>query len=139
MIFWKLKWKHKKWFIINQLFIFIALLICLIISWNVNKITLPTNVEKLGSSVGFITTTLVFILAIMNRLGTLFKVKSLGFAFMYIMFLGVKFIIDPVTYTIGLMLIPLLIDDILFRPIWNNIWYNEYDGIVKVQDIGKLQ
>ena len=132
MIFWQLNAKHKRNFLINQAAVIIALIVCLIISWNINKIELPTNIEKLGSSLGFVTTTSVFVLAVMNRISGLFRIKSLGFAFMFLMFIGVRFIIDPVIWTVGLMTIPLFIDDIVFRPYWNNIWYNQYHGVVKI-------
>lgn len=133
MNFYKLKAVHKKWFIINQLFIILMLLIALIISWSVNKVELPTNTSKLVAGASFIMSLSFFALAVLNRIGNLFKVKSIGFIFIFVMFLGFKYIIDPVVWTVGLLTIPLLIDDIIFRPIWMNIWYNQYDSVVKIQ------
>lgn len=133
MNFYKLKAVHKKWFIINQLFIIIMLLIALIISWSVNKVELPTNTSKLVAGASFIMSLCFFALAVLNRIGNLFKVKSIGFIFIFVMFLGFKYIIDPIVWTVGLLTIPLLIDDIIFRPIWMNIWYNQYDSVVKIQ------
>lgn len=134
MNFYKLNRKHKKWYIINQILIIAALVAMLAISWSINKVELPTNVERLSASTGFITTTIFFILAVLNRLGNLFKIKSLGFIFLFLMLIGVKYIIDPLVWTVGLMSIPLAIDDLICRPIWMNIWYNQYDSIVKIKE-----
>ena len=108
--------------------------ISLLISWKVNNIQLPTNTEKWSAVAGFMLTTAFFVLAVLNRIGNLFKVKSMGFVFMFAMFLGMKMIIDPVVWTVGLLCIPLLIDDLIFQPIWKNIWYNEYDSVVKIKE-----
>lgn len=133
MNFYKLKPVHKKWYLINQLFIIAMLFTALAISWSVNKVILPTNTSKLVASASFMMSLGFFVLAVLNRMGSLFKVKSMGFIFIFVMFLGFKYIIDPIVWTVGLLTIPLLIDDIIFRPIWMNIWYNQYDGVVKIQ------
>lgn len=134
MQFWKLKWKHKKWFLINQAIVIILLIVAAIIAWVVTKVELPSNVSKLRASAGWIVSFFVLVLALLNRIGALFKVRSAGFLVLFIMFLGLGSIIDVVTWTLGLMLIPLLLDDIIMRPIWLNIWYNEYDGVVKIYE-----
>lgn len=134
MQFWKLKWKHKKWFLINQAIVIILLIVAAIIAWVITKVELPSNVSKLRASAGWIVSFLVLVLALLNRIGALFKVRSAGFLVLFIMFLGLGSIIDVVTWTLGLMLIPLLLDDIIMRPIWLNIWYNQYDGVVKIYE-----
>lgn len=134
MQFWKLKWKHKKWFLINQAIVIILLIVAAIIAWVITKVELPSNVSKLRASAGWIVSFFVLVLALLNRIGALFKVRSAGFLVLFIMFLGLGSIIDVVTWTLGLMLIPLLLDDIIMRPIWLNIWYNEYDGVVKIYE-----
>ena len=134
MQFWKLKWKHKKWFLVNQAIVIILLIVAAIIAWVVTKVELPSNVSKLRASAGWIVSFFVLVLALLNRIGALFKVRSAGFLVLFIMFLGLGSIIDVVTWTLGLMLIPLLLDDIIMRPIWLNIWYNEYDGVVKIYE-----
>lgn len=132
MIFWKLNSKHKKWFLINQIAVITALLIALILSWNISKIELPSEGSKLVAGFGFITTFGFFIAAALSRIGNLFKIKSVGFVFIFFMFLGLQYIIVPMTWAVGLMLIPMVIDDLVFQPIWQNIWYNNYDNFVKV-------
>lgn len=134
MQFWKLKWKHKKWFLINQAIVIILLIVAAIIAWVITKVELPSNVSKLRASAGWIVSFFVLVLALLNRIGALFKIRSAGFLVLFIMFLGLGSIIDVVTWTLGLMLIPLLLDDIIMRPIWLNIWYNQYDGVVKIYE-----
>lgn len=134
MQFWKLKWKHKKWFLINQAIVIILLIVAAIIAWVITKVELPSNVSKLRASAGWIVSFLVLVLALLNRIGALFKVRSAGFLVLFIMFLGLGSVIDVVTWTLGLMIIPLLLDDIIMRPIWLNIWYNQYDGVVKIYE-----
>lgn len=111
----------------------LLLIIALIVSWKISDIHIPTNVGRLTAGAGFVTTTLLFALAILNRISALFKIKSVGFFFMFLMFLSIKTIIDPLVWTTGLLFIPLLIDDIVFKPIWLNIWYNQYDGVVTIK------
>lgn len=132
MIFWKLKKKHKKWYVINQIFIIVCLAAALITAWKINKITLPTEGSKMIAGVGFISTIGIFVAAVLSRIGNLFKVKSVGFIVMWFMFLGLQYILQPMIWAIGLMLIPLLIDDMIFQSIWKNIWYNQYHDHVKV-------
>ena len=134
MQFWKLKYKHKKWFLINQAIVIILLIVAAIIAWSITKVELPSNVSKLRASAGWIVSFFVLVLALLNRIGALFKIRSAGFLVLFIMFLGLGSVIDVVTWTLGLMLIPLLLDDIIMRPIWLNIWYNQYDGVVKIHE-----
>ena len=128
MIFFKLSPKHKKWFIINKALVFLALVICLFIAVNMAGVTLPTNESKLSASLGFILIFGVMMLAFMNRISTLFKIRSMGFLVLWLLFLTLDHIIDPLKLAFGLMLIPLVIDDLILHPIWMNIWYNQYDN-----------
>lgn len=128
MIFYKLNKRHKKLFILNQLLVFILIVIAVIVAMAQVKVSLPTNEAKLSASMGFILITFVMVLAIMNRLGTLFKLKSFGMLIFFLLFVFLDKIIDPVKIATGYILIPLLIDDIIFKPIWHNIWYNNYDN-----------
>ena len=127
MIFYKLSAKHKKWFIINKIIVFLALVICLFIAVNLAELKLPTNESKLNASLGFILILGVMMLAFMNRIGALFKIKSVGFFAFWLVFMSLDYIINPLKWAFGLMMIPLLIDDMILGPIWMNIWYNEYD------------
>ena len=127
MIFYKLSTKHKKWFIINQIGLFIALFIMFLVALNVAGLKLPSNESKISATFGFILVGIVLMFALLNRISILFKIRSIGFVILWAMFMLLEYIIDPLKWAFGLMMIPLLIDDMIFKPIWNNIWYNEYD------------
>ena len=70
MIFYKLNKRHKKLFILNQLLVFILIVIGHCSNGQVK--VLPTM--KLNSH-QWVLITFRMVLAIMNRLGTLFKLK----------------------------------------------------------------
>lgn len=127
MIFYKLSAKHKKLFIINQICLIIALLIMFLIALNVAGLKLPTNESKISATFGFILVGIVLLFAILNRISVLFKIRSIGFVILWSMFMLLEYIVDPLKWAFGLMMIPLLIDDMIFKPLWNNLWYNEYD------------
>ena len=127
MIFYKLSAHHKKLFIINQIVLFVALLIMALIAINMAGLKLPSNESKISATFGFILVGIVLLFALLNRISILFKIRSIGFVILWSMFMLLEYIIDPLKWAFGLMMIPLLIDDMIFKPIWNNIWYNEYD------------
>lgn len=133
MIFWKLKPKHKRKFIVQKGLVLLALAVALFIAWQRAQIPMPTNVERIMVPVGFITTTSVFVLAILNRVGSIFKIKAFGFIFMALMFTAIQYIVEPLVFTTWLMSGIMLIDDIISGVYWNNLWYNEYDGYVRIQ------
>jgi hypothetical protein len=127
MIFYKLSAHHKKWFIINQVVLFIALIVMFLIALNLAGLKLPSNESKISATFGFILVGIVLLFALLNRISILFKIRSIGFVILWSVFMLLEYIIDPLKWAFGLMMIPLLIDDMIFKPIWNNIWYNEYD------------
>lgn len=134
MIFYKLNSKHKKYFIINKSIVILALIIMFFQALSIEGISLENNVEKMGAGVGFVMITLVLVLALSNRIASVFKIKSIGFLILFLLFLGIENIISSIRLATGLMMIPLLIDDIVFRPIWLNIWYNQYDNLVRIEN-----
>ncbi len=94
MIFHVLSRKHKKKFIINQLVVVLLLILSLIIAWQVNDVVLPTSADKLTASAGFVTSFGVLLFAILNRVGSLFKVRSLGFFILFLLFATIKTVLD---------------------------------------------
>lgn len=127
MIFYKLSPKHKRLYIINQIVLFMALIVAFAVAINKSELELPTNALKLKASAGFVMAAMILALAFMNRLGVLFKIKSMGFVILFLFFSFLQTINAAIVWTTGLMLIPLLIDDIVIRPMWLNLWYNVYD------------
>lgn len=127
MIFYKLNPKHKRLFIINQLLIFTSLIICFGIALKVSGVNFVDNQSKISGMFAFVIVLFILVLALMNRIKILFKVKSFGFLIFFLMFVFIEKVIDPMQWALGLMMIPLLIDDLVLRPLWLNLWYNYYD------------
>lgn len=69
----------------------------------------------------------VMAIAFMNRLKSLLKVKFFVFLVMWVLLSSLDMVMDTLIWTIGLVLIPLMIDDLIMLPIWRNIWYNNYE------------
>ena len=115
MIYHALSKKHKKQFMINQLVVVAALVVALIVSWQVSGIQLPTSADKLVASAGFVTSGGVLLLAILNRIGTLFKVRSFGFLIFFLLFATIKTVLDVLMWTTGLMFLVLLLDDLIMK------------------------
>lgn len=127
MNFYKLNPKHRKWFIINKTVIILLLIVCFFIGLNLANVSLPTVEEKLSVGFGIIFALGILMLAIFNRLNLFSKLKFMPYLVLFILSLSLKSVIDAVVWSSGLMIIPLIIDDCIFTPIWNNIWYNNYD------------
>ena len=125
--FFKLSAKHKKMYILYKFIIIASILSISSFVIFTSDIKLPTNASKLTASVGFVMVVFITLMAVFNRIGNLFKIRSIGFLVLFFMFYGVNLIIEPVILLTGLLCIPMLVDDIILVPIWNNLWYNNYD------------
>lgn len=128
MNFFKLSPKHKRMYIGGKVAIVIMMIIMLAVSLRVADVDLPTVQSQLSVGIGFIGVMTVFVLALVNRVNILFKIKSIGFVIMFLVLLAIREGIDIFVWSIGLMSIPLLIDDMILTPIWLNVWYKEYDN-----------
>lgn len=127
MNFYKLSPKHKRMFIGGKVAVVIMMIIMLAVSLQVADVDLPTVQSQLSVGIGFIGVMTVFVLALVNRVNILFKIKSIGFVIMFLVLLAIREGIDIFVWSIGLMSIPLLIDDMILTPLWLNVWYKEYD------------
>ena len=127
MNFYKLSPKHKRQYIITQAIVFGLILLMFIIAMNIQRISIVNNSDSVRYTFGFIMLFGVLLLASANRLKTLFKVKFIGFLTLFIIVLLLESILSTITLGLGLMLIPLAIDDLIFKPIWHHIWYNNYE------------
>lgn len=125
--FRKLSFKHKRLYIYTQLLVFTMIIAMFIIAMNVEKIVLPTKQEKLAVPLGFILLLIVGTIAFANRLKQLFKIKFIGFAVMLVIMLLLDSVMDTLILGTALMLIPLALDDLVFKPLWNSIWYKHYE------------
>lgn len=128
MNFFKLSPRHKGMYVGGKVAVVLMMIIMLFVSLRVADVDLPTVQSQLSVGIGFIGVMTVFILALVNRVNILFKIKSIGFVIMFLVLLAIREGIDIFVWSIGLMSIPLLIDDMILTPIWLNVWYKEYDN-----------
>lgn len=125
--FFKLTAKDKKKYIITQLITFMMIIGAFIIAMNLEKLDLPSSQEKYSASIGFIMLLIVMIIAFANRLKALFKVKFIGFLIIAIAVTLLSKVIDTLALGLWLMLIPLVIDDCIFKVYWKAKWYRDYE------------
>lgn len=137
IIFWALSSKHKKLYILNNLVLVLALVVAMIVAWMVNKVQMPTEVSKLSASSGFVTGIAVLLVALLNKAGSLFKIRSVGFLVFWIIFMMIRSVLDVMMWTTGLMAGILLFQDIILEPMWKNLWWNEYPEQARNQQLLK--
>lgn len=118
--------KDKRKFIFSKLFIFILIGMMGYLATHFSKIELPELKHQLSFSLGWILIVIVVILALFNRLQSLFKIRSIGFLFVFLILLFFRYTIDTLVITIGLITIPLLIDDVVINPYFKYINMNKY-------------
>lgn len=118
---------HKKWFVIHQLSLYISLIVLTFVAIGITNPVIVERSDKMNLSVGAIVGLIVLVFAMTNRIKSLIKVKFVVFLFIWIMLMSLDMVMDTLQWTIGLILIPLFIDDLFILPIWRNVWYNNYE------------
>jgi hypothetical protein len=122
-----LQWKHKKWFLIQKMVIFIMIgLMTYLAIFKTNPV-LATRDEKMSVTMGVVVGVIVMLLVVFQFIKSIVKLKSLMFLIAWIILMSLQPIMDTLIWSIGLNIIPLAIDEIIFRPIWESIWYNHYE------------
>ena len=125
--YWKLNKQHKKRFIIHQVALFITLTIIIIVAIRFTNPVVETTSDKMSLTIGGIVGFTVMILAFMNRLKKLLKVKFVAFLILWVLLYSMNSIMLTLIWGIGAALIPLMIDDLIMTPYWNRVWFNNYD------------
>jgi hypothetical protein len=83
--------------------------------------------DKMSLTIGATLALSVVGLAFLNRLKNLLKIKFVAFLIVFLLLLSLQMIMTTLIWIIGLVLIPLMIDDLIIIPLWNKLWYNTYD------------
>jgi hypothetical protein len=125
--FAKLSKKHKRAFILYQITLFLIIAIMTVIAI---KITNPKIIEpsdQMSLTIGAVLAFSVMALAFLNRLKSLLKIKFVAFLIIWVLLFSLQMIMTTLIWTIGLVLIPLMIDDLICLPLWKNLWYNTYE------------
>jgi len=105
------------------------------VSAHVNRLSLPTMESKLSIGIGYILLGIITVIILLERVQALFKIKSIGILLLFLMLALLEPHIYVLRTTLGLMLIPLLIDDILvngyFFILNNNKYWEYYRDVIK--------
>ena len=131
--FYRMPTKKKWLYILCKIGIMLTVIAMGIIAVFASGLELPTVESQLSFSVGIVMIALVAILALTNRIKTLIKIESLSFVVIFILLLAFSYTIHYLIYAVGLISIPLLIDDMIVSPIWTNYVANTQDTQEVVQ------
>jgi len=118
---------HKKVFIMHKLILLIAIVLMAFIGIKSTNPQIISSSDKISVTIGTIIGLLVMVLAIFNRLKTLLKVKFVVFLVVWIILMCLQMIMSTLIWTIGLVMLPLMVDDLIILPYWRNVWYNNYE------------
>ena len=122
-----LEWRHKKWYILQKMMIFLLIgLMTYIAIWKTNPV-LATRDEKMSVTMGVVVGVIVMLLVVFQFIKSIVKLKFLMFLIAWIILMSLQPIMQTLIWSIGLNIIPLAIDEIIFKPIWESVWYNQYE------------
>jgi hypothetical protein len=122
-----LSWKHKKWFLINKIGLLIMLGLMTYIAVDHTNPVLVTRDEKMSVSMGVMIGVMVMLFALFNLFKNIAKTKFLLFFVIWFILMAMQPVMSTLIWAVGLNTIPLAINDLIFAPIWGNVWYNQYE------------
>ncbi len=118
--------KDKIKFLTLKILVLALIVGSLFLAVYLKKIELPTMESKLSFGMGFMIALVVVVLAVFNRIRVLFKIKAIGFVTIFLILLLLKETMDTLIITIGLVTIPLVIDDIIINPYFKYLNITKY-------------
>ncbi len=118
---------HKKVYVIHKLIVFALIIMAVFSAIKITNPVIYSDTDRVSLVIGVLVGAMVGVMAMLNRIKTLFKVKFVAFLIIWLLLLCFNMIIDTLIWSIGLVLIPLSIDDLIFLPFWRNVWYNDYE------------
>lgn len=126
--------KDKKKYILAKISIFVSILLMGMLAAHITKLSFPKFEESVSWGTGIIAVIVIIILAYFNRLKMLFRFKSIGFITFFIIFLLLSVAIETLVWSLGLISIPLLIDDIVINGYFNYInvtrYWDKYKDVI---------
>ena len=125
--FSKLDIRHKKMFILHQVALFLVIGMMTYIAVMITNPSVTESSDKMSLTMGATLGISIMILAFFNRLKSLLKIKFVVFLVAWVLLFSLQMIMNTLIWTIGLVLIPLMIDDLILLPLWKNLWYNTYE------------
>jgi len=125
-IYARLSPRHKRLYALHQMLLFLTIFAMGAIAISVTNPVIVAVEDKLSVTIGAMVGGIVIILAFANRIKSIIKVKFVAFLITWVILLSLSHVMETLIYTVGLVLIPLAIDDLILLPIWRNVWYNQY-------------
>lgn len=107
--------------------LFFSIIMMIVIAVKVTNPQITSIDDKMSLTMGGMIGFFVLMLAFANRLKSLLKVKFVAFLIIWLLLFSFNKVIDTMIWTVGLSLIPLAIDDLILKPIWRNVWFNNYE------------
>lgn len=130
-MFLKYDKKDKIKFLVLKGSILLAIILMGVLSAKITEINLPTTEEKLSFSFGLLGIVFIVIMAILNRIKVLFKFKSVTFVIVGLILYLLKSVIEPLSISLLLISIPLIIDDLLINNYFLYLNMNKYYDVYK--------
>lgn len=115
-------------FIVAKVIIFILIILAALLAMHLAKVDLPKATQKVSWGFGLTLIAFIVVLAYLNRLKMLFKIKSIGFLVAFVILSLLRVGIDALVWGTGLVAIPLLIDDIFVVSYFKYLDITKYGG-----------
>jgi hypothetical protein len=123
-----LEWRHKKWYLLQKMIIFAMIGLMTYLAIVKTNPVLATRDEKMSVSMGVVVGVIVMLLVMFQFIKSIVvKFKFLMFLIAWIILMSLQPIMDTLIWSIGLNIIPRAIDEFIFRPFWESVWYNQYE------------
>lgn len=127
--------KDRTRYLLAKISIFIGIVLMGMLAAHITKLSLPKIEQKFSWGIGIISVAVVIILAFFNRIKLLFRFKSLGFIVGFMILLLLSVAIETLVWSLGLISIPLLIDDVVvngyFKYINATRYWTVYKDVIK--------
>src|SRR5690554_4564671 len=123
--------KDKAKFLISKFLIFCGIIAMLILAAHIEKLKLLTREVQLSYSLGIILLVSISAHVILNRINIIFKIKSIGFIVVFVMVVLLESHMSVIKTGLGLMLIPMIIDDTLVNGYFYVLNVNKYWDIYR--------
>ncbi len=129
-MFYKYNKKDKRKFIMMKAIVLAGIIIALLSAMLITKVKITSIPSGLKFTGGAIMIIFVGVLAVFNRIKELFKVKSLGFLYIAVALALLSQFIDVLIWSLFLVSIPLLFDDIVVYQYFKYIDITRYGAEV---------
>lgn len=129
-MFYKYNKKDKRKFIMMKAIVFAGIIIALVGAMFIAKVKIISVLSGLRLTGGAMMICFVGVLAVLNRIKELFKVKSFGFLYIAVALALFSQFIGALVWALFLVSIPLLFDDIVVYQYFKYIDITRYDAEV---------